>query len=1003
MHPFFRPSAKSRVLSSRLGSLLLLFQRSPLVQLIFPEARLLGGAGLGEITKWTVATVVGLGAYDSVSGATTINQVGPDAGSTTVPAKADSGLSFVFQLLNYPATPGSWTVSGALPAGLTHSNAKNNTINSITGVPTQAGSFPITIKAWAGSNGTGSSFSRGFTIVVAGVAPTITNQPDSTTINSGGTTTLTVAASGTSPTFQWYRGASGVTTSSVSGATSASFTTPPLSTTTSYWVRASNSEGAANSNAATVTVRVAPAITNQPDPVTINSGQTATFTVVATGTSPTFQWYQGDAGDTTNPVTGGTSATFTTAALTETTSFWVRASNAASAVNSITATATVITPPLITAQPVSTTTDPGNTVTFTVAASGTAPTFQWYQGTSPDTANPVAGATGDTFTTPVLTATSRYWVRSSNAAGVADSGTATITVNSPPAIISEPPSSPINSGGSVTLMVAAAGTAPTLQWYLGNTGDVTQPILDATSPSFTTPALTETTRYWVRATNGLGIADSQTAVVTVQFIPVFTTPPISQTINSGATATFSFVATGEAPTFQWYQGNSGDISQPLAEALGTSFTTPALTTATSYWVRASNVAGDRDSATVSAKVISPPLLTAEPVSLTLNSGQTTTLTVTASGTSPDFQWYLGNTGDLSQPILNATAATFTTPALTATTGYWVRASNPAGTVDSATITISVITPPQIITAPTSLIINPRNTATLTIQATGTAPIYQWYLGVAGVTTNPVGGATFATFTTPILTATTRFWVRATNPAGTADSATAIITVRIPPAITRQPKSVTIASGKRATLKVVASGTTPTYQWFKGAVGNTKSAVKGAKSATLTTPALKVTTSFWVRISNPAGSVKSKAVVVTVKSAAVRASQLLVSNPRTFVIWQNNHFTLEQLADARISGSAADPDGDGISNAQEYLYGLPPLVSSPAPLPDLTSGVRFTAKLASGPGYAGLTRHYALEAADTAGHWTTVSGYSDIVGKDQAVTYTAPAPHQFYRLRVWLTP
>ena len=158
-----------------------------------------------------------------------------------------------------------------------------------------------------------------------------------------------------------------------------------------------------------------------------------------------------------------------------------------------------------------------------------------------------------------------------------------------------------------------------------------------------------------------------------------------------------------------------------------------------------------------------------------------------------------------------------------------------------------------------------------------------------------------------------------------------------------------------------------------------------------------------RISNPAGSVNSKAVVVTVKATAVRASQLLVTTHGTFVIWQSNHFTLEQLADELISGPAADPDGDGISNAQEYFYGLPPFVSGPPPLPDLTSGVRFTAKLASGPGYAGLTRHYALEAADTAGPWTTVSGYADIVGKDQSVTYTPSAPHQFYRLRVWLTP
>ena len=187
----------------------MLFQRSPLVQLIFPEARLLGGAGLGEITQWTIATVVGLGAYDSVAGATTIAQLAPAAGVTTVPATADSALSFVFQLLNYSATPASWTVTGTLPAGLSHSNAKNNTIDSITGVPTQSGNFSIIVRAWAGSNGSGDSYSKSFTIVVAAIAPEITNQPDSITINSGATATFTFVATGDTPTFQWFLGNSG--------------------------------------------------------------------------------------------------------------------------------------------------------------------------------------------------------------------------------------------------------------------------------------------------------------------------------------------------------------------------------------------------------------------------------------------------------------------------------------------------------------------------------------------------------------------------------------------------------------------------------------------------------------------------------------------------------------------------------------------------------------------------------------------------------------------------
>ena len=90
--------------------------------------------------------------------------------------------------------------------------------------------------------------------VTAPTPPAITTQPAPVTINSGGTTTLTVAASGTSPAFQWYAGSSGVTTSPVAGAILASFTTPALTASKSYWVRATNAAGTADSNAATVSV-----------------------------------------------------------------------------------------------------------------------------------------------------------------------------------------------------------------------------------------------------------------------------------------------------------------------------------------------------------------------------------------------------------------------------------------------------------------------------------------------------------------------------------------------------------------------------------------------------------------------------------------------------------------------------------------------------------------------------------------------------------------------------
>jgi len=87
-------------------------------------------------------------------------------------------------------------------------------------------------------------------------APAITTEPLGATIDSGGSATLRVVATGTaSLSYQWYRGASGNTAEIVAGATGSSYTTPPLSASTSFWVRVANDCGEVNSTAATITVR----------------------------------------------------------------------------------------------------------------------------------------------------------------------------------------------------------------------------------------------------------------------------------------------------------------------------------------------------------------------------------------------------------------------------------------------------------------------------------------------------------------------------------------------------------------------------------------------------------------------------------------------------------------------------------------------------------------------------------------------------------------------------
>ena len=93
---------------------------------------------------------------------------------------------------------------------------------------------------------------------------------------------------------------------------------------------------------------------------------------------------------------------------------------------------TTCTAPSITSQPASTTITAGSSATLSVGATGTAPlSYQWYVGTSGNTASPLGGGTGPSVTVSPSSTTS-YWVRVSNACGSADSATATVTVINPP-------------------------------------------------------------------------------------------------------------------------------------------------------------------------------------------------------------------------------------------------------------------------------------------------------------------------------------------------------------------------------------------------------------------------------------------------------------------------------------------------------------------------------------------------------------------------------------------
>lgn len=205
--------------------------------------------------------------------------------------------------------------------------------------------------------------------------PTITSQPASISVAAGATATFTVVASGASVFYQWYR--NGIP---IGGASSASFTTPPLTAANNgdlYTVSAYSAAGNVVSAAAKVTITAAapapaptpvptppapaptpappppapapaptppapaptpssPSITAQPVDANVITGATATFSVTATGTGDTYQWKKGGVA-----IAGATAASYTTppvAYTDDSTTYAVVVTNSAGSATSATAT-----------------------------------------------------------------------------------------------------------------------------------------------------------------------------------------------------------------------------------------------------------------------------------------------------------------------------------------------------------------------------------------------------------------------------------------------------------------------------------------------------------------------------------------------------------------------------------------------------------------------------------------------------------------------------------------
>lgn len=183
-----------------------------------------------------------------------------------------------------------------------------------------------------------------------GVAPTITDEPDSVTVAAGGTAVFSVTANGTAPLdYQWRKDGLDLSDAgNVSGADTATLTLTNVQAAdeADYTVLVSNGTGTDLSSIASLTVEVpvAPGIVTPPAPQTVFAGGTAVFSVTASGTAPlAYQWHK-DGADLDGAI--GATLTLTNVQPGAAAGYSVTVTNSVDSVTSGSAALTVVVPDL---------------------------------------------------------------------------------------------------------------------------------------------------------------------------------------------------------------------------------------------------------------------------------------------------------------------------------------------------------------------------------------------------------------------------------------------------------------------------------------------------------------------------------------------------------------------------------------------------------------------------------------------------------------------------------
>jgi|GEM_PF-1039523 len=725
----------------------------------------------------------------------------------------------------------------------------------------------------------------------------VTQHPVLYTVVEGGNADFSVVAEGNNLTYQWQKdGVDLVDGGVISGATTSilSLTGVAEANEGAYRCVVNGTCNISNSNPANLIVNPTTNITTQPNDLDRCEGESAGFSVVATGGGLTYQWQLNgvDLVDNVN-ITGSTTANLNINAvsLADAGAYTciISGETSAPAILTVNENTTINTHPL------AATRCEGDNIIFDVSASGSALTYQWQKdGVDLADGGTITGSLTSTLTisATAIADAGNYRCVVTGTCGIVNSNLANLIVYENTAITLQPLGSTICESDPYTFTVTSDGDNLTYQWKKDGVDLVDGGNISGSTTANLTIAnstLADAGAYTCAVSGVCGFENSVIAQLDVEASTNITLQPIDAVGCQGDNISFSILADGAGLTYQWQKDgvnlvDAGSISGATTSNLNITGIVPA--DDGSYVCVVTGNCGIENSDPAVLTSYANTQITTHPISNSICEDATITLTTVATGDNLTYQWRkdgvdlvdLGNISGSNTASLNIAVATLSNAGT-----YTCEVAGSCGTENSNLAILTVLPNTNITTHPVDASGCEGDNISFSIISDGDALSYQWQKDGANLADGGViSGATTSLLTlTGIATANVgSYRCVVTGTCGTDNTNPAILTVYNNTQITTQPIGNTICENEAYTFSVVANGDNLTYQWKKDGInvvdgGN----ISGATTANLSIINTTLTNagSYTCSISGECGFENSNIAQLDIEPTTVITLQPLDAN------------------------------------------------------------------------------------------------------------------------------